>query len=1031
MKTIQLAAKSLLVALAAWCAGASSANAAPITWGAAQNITGASDVLTTGTPVYAYAIGTDVGSQTVNGVAFSVGGIGGGGTNVTITGGQACGAYFPLSSPAGYNGILKGAVFANSGSGATMTVTLKNLVEGQQYAVQVWSSNVDYGGTNVTYDGSVSLSQTTGQFAIGTFTASASESQVITLTANNIQFNAIQLRTVPAPGTPPTVAITSPANNATVGVNFTIQATASDDGSITKVAFFDGTTQLGPDVTAPPYSYVWNGAPEGAHVLTAVATDNESNSTTSAVVNVTVIDPPTVAITSPANGVSVGFDFTINATATDNGTIAKVAFFDGTTQLGPDVTAPPYSYVWNGAPEGAHVLTAVATDNESNSTTSAVVNVTATNITWGAAQNIAGDSDVIITGTSVYAYHFGNGGPHSLNGVSFAAAGTGGGGTDITIGGGAPPLVAGPYFGGPPALSAEYTTILLGGMYTASPFGLYSLKLNNLTNGTVYAVQVWSKSPYAGQHITLDGAANDLLSHNGTGQYMIGAFTATSATQTITVGPGVGDSTGGPLCAVQVRTVPAPGTPPTVAITSPANNATVGVNFTIQATAADDGTITKVAFFDGTTQLGSDVTTPPYSYAWNGAPEGAHVLTAVATDNESNSTTSAVVNVTVIDPPTVAITSPANNTPVGVNFTIDATATDNGTITKVAFFDGTTQLGPDVTTPPYSYAWNGAPEGAHVLTAVATDNESNSTTSAVVNVTVTNITWGAAQNITGVSDVLNTGTPVYAYAFGTDVGPQTVNGVAFSVEGIGGGGTNVTITGGQACGAYFPLSSPPSYNGILKGAVFASSGSGATMTVTLKNLVIGQQYAVQVWSSNVDYGGTPTTYDGAVSLTVSPGQYAIGTFTAGATGTQAMILTQNNVQLNALQVRTVPNATGYDAWSEQIPAGQRGRTDDPDGDGFTNIQEFLFGTSPTAGNGALVTSETAGGNLVLHWLQRQTGASYLLKESTTMAADDWSTSAVVPELDDQTGAPVNYDRYKVTIPIAAERKFFRVEGAEN
>ncbi|MCX6875761.1 MAG: Ig-like domain-containing protein, partial [Verrucomicrobia bacterium] len=401
----------------------------------------------------------------------------------------------------------------------------------------------------------------------------------------------------------------------------------------------------------------------------------------SAEVNVTVIDPPTVAITSPTNNTTMGVNFTIDAAATDNGTVTSVDFYDGATLLGSDDTGPAYSYAWNGVPEGPHVLTAVAWDNDGHSATSAVVNVTVTNITWGAAQNIAGDSDVIITGTSVYAYHFGNGGPHSLNGVSFAAASTGGGGTDITIGGGAPPLFAGPYFGGAPALSAEYTTILLGGLYTASPFGLYSLMLNNLTSGTVYAVQVWSKSPYAGQHITLDGPANDLLSHNGTGQHMIGTFTATSATQTITVGPGVGDNTGGPLCAVQVR---------------------------------------------------------------------------------------------------------------------------------------------------------------------------------------------------------------------------TVSGVA-----------------------------------------------------------------------------------------------------------------------------------GYDAWSEQIPAGHRGRTDDPDGDGFTNLQEFLFGTSPIAGNGALVSSETVGGNCVLHWRQRETGAGYLLKESTTLDPGDWVTCAVVPQLDDQTGAPTDYDRYQASIPIDAARKFFRVEGREN
>jgi hypothetical protein len=167
------------------------------------------------------------------------------------------------------------------------------------------------------------------------------------------------------------------------------------------------------------------------------------------------------------------------------------------------------------------------------------------------------------------------------------------------------------------------------------------------------------------------------------------------------------------------------------------------------------------------------------------------------------------------------------------------------------------------------------------------------------------INWGAATNVAAGTDVLNTGTSVYAYAFGTDVGPQSVNGVDFAVGDIAGGGTDVSITGGQAVGPYFPLSSPPTYNGILKGAVFSNTGFG--LTVTLKNLVENQEYAVQVWSANVDYGGTDTTYDGAVSLAMRPtGQYAIGTFTANATGSQVMSLTGGNYQINALQVRAVP-----------------------------------------------------------------------------------------------------------------------------
>jgi glucose/arabinose dehydrogenase len=87
--------------------------------------------------------------------------------------------------------------------------------------------------------------------------------------------------------------------------------------------------------------------------------------------------------------------------------------------------------------------------------------------------------------------------------------------------------------------------------------------------------------------------------------------------------------------------------------------------------------------------------------------------------------------------PTVAITSPAN----GASFTapatvaIVATANDSdGSVTNVAFFDGATFLGATNNTP-YSIT-NTFAAGSHALTAVATDNGGLSTTSAVVNITV-------------------------------------------------------------------------------------------------------------------------------------------------------------------------------------------------------------------------------------------------------------------------------------------------------
>jgi hypothetical protein len=86
--------------------------------------------------------------------------------------------------------------------------------------------------------------------------------------------------------------------------------------------------------------------------------------------------------------------------------------------------------------------------------------------------------------------------------------------------------------------------------------------------------------------------------------------------------------------------------PLTVGITSPANNATVGTDFTINAAVAGgDGTVTNVFFYDGSALLGNDDTSP-YSYTWNSPPPGNHALAAVAWNNTGLAATSAVVNVT-------------------------------------------------------------------------------------------------------------------------------------------------------------------------------------------------------------------------------------------------------------------------------------------------------------------------------------------------------------------------------------------------
>ena len=190
----------------------------------------------------------------------------------------------------------------------------------------------------------------------------------------------IELNCGGASNTPPSIAISSPSDGAefTVGDNITINVTATDgDGSVADVEFFNGSTSLGTDNSAP-FSLVINNASAGSYNLTAVATDDDGASTTSDNVSVTVSasnQPPIVSITSPSDGAefTVGDNITINVTASDgDGSVADVEFFNGSTSLGTDNSAP-FSLVINNASAGSYIFTADATDDDGASTTSDTV----------------------------------------------------------------------------------------------------------------------------------------------------------------------------------------------------------------------------------------------------------------------------------------------------------------------------------------------------------------------------------------------------------------------------------------------------------------------------------------------------------------------------------------------------------------------------------------------------------------------------------------------------------------------------------
>ncbi len=194
--------------------------------------------------------------------------------------------------------------------------------------------------------------------------------------------------------------------------------------------------------------------------------------------------------------------------------------------------------------------------------------------------------------------------------------------------------------------------------------------------------------------------------------------------------------------------------PPTVSITSPANNALVSGAVNIAANANDDLAITKVEILVDNV-LRSTLTTSPYNYSLDttSLSNASHSISAKAYDSGTSVTASVIV---IVDNalPTATITSPTSGATVSGTVNITATATDNQSVNRVEFYLDNTLLFTD-TSSPYSYSWNSitATDGSHSLKAKAIDGIGNNVTSAI-SITVVNKKLGDINNDTKV-DILD------------------------------------------------------------------------------------------------------------------------------------------------------------------------------------------------------------------------------------------------------------------------------------
>jgi len=197
----------------------------------------------------------------------------------------------------------------------------------------------------------------------------------------------------PPPAPVVTVSMTAPiaGSSFTAPASIALAATASTtSGSISKVDYYNGSTLVATSTTAP-FAATWSNVAAGTYTLSAKVTTSGGQTATSSPISVTVTaaapQPPpppppsptvTTSLASPASGSTYVEPITIalaaDATATSD-TIAKVEFFNGTTLIGSDTTAP-YGFTWSNVMAGTYAIAAKATTVSGATAMSAPATVT-------------------------------------------------------------------------------------------------------------------------------------------------------------------------------------------------------------------------------------------------------------------------------------------------------------------------------------------------------------------------------------------------------------------------------------------------------------------------------------------------------------------------------------------------------------------------------------------------------------------------------------------------------------------------------
>jgi peptidoglycan/xylan/chitin deacetylase (PgdA/CDA1 family) len=454
--------------------------------------------------------------------------------------------------------------------------------------------------------------------------------------------------------TPPTVALTSPANGATVAGAATISASASDNVAIDHVDYLVDGSVVGTQ-TSGPFSYSWNSrsVPNGTHTIAARAVDSSSNATTSSAVSVTVANSATTLLQNASL-----------ETATNNVPTCWLTGGYGTNTFAWTRTSDAHTGSF------AEKLDVTAyTDGDRKLVSTQDSGTCAPAVTAGHTYtaSVYYKSNVQ---PRIFAYYRSSSGiwtywasasfpasPSSWSQATWTTPAVPSGATHLSVGMGL--SVAGSVtmddfalFDNVPLADTTPPTTAIGCNGPSAEGGCGSGWYSGPVDVTLSATDTGG-SGLKEIRYTTDGSDPTAVS----GTVYSGPFSVTSTTR---VKYRAFDNAGNAE-AVNSQLIQIDPTAPTVSLTAPTDGATVSGTTTLTASAADNVAVDRVDFLvDGQT-VGSDASAP-YSAAWDSASvvDGAHTIVARAVDTAGNATSSTSTSVTVANgAPTPDTTAPA------------------------------------------------------------------------------------------------------------------------------------------------------------------------------------------------------------------------------------------------------------------------------------------------------------------------------------------------------------------------------------